>query len=123
MTSRSEKCRELKSLHVPDISCAVSTFHVRRCHIIFIAIFRKYTRKFQQKYEVSKFQRQETQDSRKYIDCLDYMAFSLAAGEILPSYADAAVTKLMSKVWSNWLTEARFFLCQYVTCWYLVMCF
>lgn len=67
MTSRSEKCRELKSLHVPDINCAVSTFHVRRCHIIFIAIFRKYTRKFQQKYEVSKFQRQETQDSRKYI--------------------------------------------------------
>lgn len=37
------------------------------------------------------------------------MAFSLAGGEILLSYADAAVTKLMSKVWSSWLTEARFF--------------
>lgn len=38
------------------------------------------------------------------------MAFSLAGGQILLSYADTAVTKLMSKVWSNWLPEASIFL-------------
>lgn len=37
------------------------------------------------------------------------MAFSLAGGQILLSYADTAVTKLMSKVWSNWLPECQHF--------------